>query len=77
MDVIESFKSLMDYIVVPLALAIWWGIKKHVLRLEKLEDRTVQAEKAIAVMECQLSDIRRDIDEIKLGIQKLLEKLCR
>jgi hypothetical protein len=75
MDVFAGLKDVYDYLVAPIVIGAWWGFKRHIRRFEKLEQRTVEAEKAILVIESQMSDIRKDIDEIKAGINKLVDKL--
>lgn len=76
MDVWDGIKTLVNWVIVPCFAGLWFFLKKHINRSEILEKRLVDAEKAILVMESQMSDIRKDIDEIKLGINKLVDKIC-
>lgn len=75
MDLLAEVKGIYDYLIVPLIAGAWWGFKRHIRRFESLEQRIVAAEKGLLVMESQMSDIRKDIDEIKHGINKLIDKL--
>lgn len=75
MEIMDALKHLWDFIIAPLAIGIWWFFKKHITRIDGLEQRVVTAEKAILVMESQMRDISKDIDEIKAGINKLVDKL--
>ncbi len=75
MDFMDGIKHIWDYIIVPLAIGVWWFFKKHITRIDGLEHRVITAEKAILVMESQMRDISKDIDEIKSGINKLIDKL--
>lgn len=77
MEIVDGFKALVNYILLPCFAGLLFFVRKHISRIEDLEKRAIESEKDLAVMESQMSDIRRDIDEIKAGIQKLVDKLCR
>lgn len=44
-------------------------------RLEQVEVRLHKTEKDIAVIESQINDLGKDIEEIKTGINRLIDKL--
>lgn len=73
----DIFKTIIAFVSMPIVGIMSYFIKKHIDKLEDLDKRTTSAEKSILVIQSQMSDIRQDIDEIKVGIQKLVDKLCQ
>lgn len=49
----------------------WWMHKKHELRLDRLEMRTSEIEKAIIEIKTEFRFISRDIKEIKEMLVKI------
>lgn len=75
MELLDNLGHLWNYVIFPTIIGMWWFFKKHIVRIDGIEQRIVSSEKAIVVLESQMKDISKDIDEIKAGINKLIDKL--
>ncbi len=75
MDIPEVFRSLGNFVMVPLVGALAFFGKSQLSRIDEHEKRLMESEKDIAVIESQLEDTAKDIEEIKLGINRLIDKL--
>lgn len=70
----EVITLLLKYAVAPLAVVVWYMLKKHDDRLDQLEKRTNNMEKVIAKIETEIHFIGRDIKEIKTILNRLIDK---
>lgn len=75
--IVEALKFLVNLILLPIIGFGGFLLRKHVTRIDELDKRVLELEKDLAVMESQLQDIKCDIVEIKNGINKLVDRLCR
>lgn len=75
MDLVELF---LRYAIIPLATVIctlgWFMIKKQDFRIDNLEKRTNDIEKAVIEIQTEFKYVSRDIKEIKTMISKLSDK---
>ena len=61
----DIIKTLLQYLMVPLVALGTYMFKKQDKRIEQLEHRTNEIEKAMAEIRTELRFISRDIAEIK------------
>ncbi len=74
MELGQLIEIILKYALVPLFTVSWYMFKKHESRLEHLEKRTTDTEKAIIEIRTEFKFISRDIKEIKEMITKMLDK---
>ena len=74
MELSDFFKLFLQYGLVPLVALGWYMFKKQDTRLENLEMRTSETEKAIIEIKTEFKFISRDIKEIKDILIKLSER---
>ena len=72
LETMDIIKYSLNFIAVPLFAAVWWGFKKHMIRVDGIDKRLTDNERDIAVIEAQMLNIKEDISEIKYGINNLL-----
>lgn len=66
----DVIKTLLSYLMIPLAALGTYMFKKQDSRIEQLEFRTNEMEKAMAEIKTELRFISRDIAEIKVLVSK-------
>lgn len=66
----DIVKTLLGYLMIPLAALGTYMFKKQETRIEQLELRTTEMEKAMAEIKTELRFISRDIAEIKVLVSK-------
>lgn len=71
----EFIKGSMNWIILPLLGSIAYFFRKYVTRVEHLETRINKMEIRMAVVEANIAHMREDIQEIKNGVDKILDKL--
>lgn len=70
----DLFKSLLQWLLLPLIAALGYFFKTANRRIHKLEDDMISSKTRIAVIESKIDDIREDIKDIKRGVDKLVER---
>lgn len=74
MELVEILKLFLQYALVPLATVGWYMFKKQDTRLDNLEKRTSETEKAVIEIKTEFKYVSRDIKDIKNMVTKLSEK---
>ncbi len=70
----EVLTLVLQYAVAPLAVLGWFMFKKQDMRIDNLERRTNDLDRAIAKIETELQYISRDIKDIKSSLDRLIDK---
>lgn len=77
MDEQNLWYFIKEWMVLPVIGAFAYFIKKYFSRVESAEQRIFQLEIRQAVLDTQISEMKKDIVEIKAGIDKLVAKLIK
>ncbi len=71
---ITDILKVLAVVLSPVGALLVWLLKKHHMKVENLAQRVTDVEKASAITQVMLDNIRDDIREIKMGIEKILDK---
>lgn len=71
----DTWDLIKNFILIPVLSAIAWFGKQQFNKLQSQEQRIIDTEREIAVIKSQMDAIHKDIDEIKTGINRLVDKL--
>lgn len=74
MEIWPLLKGAVDWVIIPFAAVTWFFIQSHIKRVEAIERQGNENKEDIKVLKAQFLNLKEDIDEIKLGIHKLLER---
>lgn len=77
MDIVDSAKAVYDIIVIPVIGIVGFILRQHISTVKELEVRGINNSSDIKVLQSQLEKLEKDIDEIKEGINKLLDRSMR
>ncbi len=77
MDLGDIFPAVVSALLMAGFGAIGFYRKKNIASIETLERRVTDVEKNILVLNSQMNDIKKDIDEIKEGVNRLVDRLCQ
>jgi chaperonin cofactor prefoldin len=71
----EVVKAAVQWLVLPLVGAIAYFFRKYIQRVENVEKRISEMEIRMAVVENNIAHMRKDIEGIKKGVDKILDRL--
>ncbi len=74
MELSKFLELFLQYALVPLATVGWYMFKKQDTRLDNLEKRTTETEKAVIEIKTSFKYVAEDIKEIKQMVSKISDK---
>ena len=77
MELWDGIKIVGNWIIIALIGIMGYFGKTVMARIDDLEVSSTDQDKEIAVIKSRMKDIESDIKEIKEGINKLIDRLCR
>lgn len=75
MELWDLAKGFMQWLVLPILGSFAYFIRKYISKVEQVEIEMSQMKVKQAVLESQIDDIKQDIRDIKVGIDKLLDRI--
>ena len=70
----DLIKSLMNWVIVPVIGFLGWNYKKHVEKIDELEDQLHTMRIENAVIKTELHNITKILDELKVMVNLLLKQ---
>ncbi len=74
METWDLIKQLMNWIIVPVIGFLGWNYKKHVEKIDELEDQLNTMRIENAVIKTELHNITKMLDELKAMVNLLLKQ---
>lgn len=74
MDTWELIKEFITYAIYPALLVIAFFMRRHIARVDKVEEAVNVQNTRLAVVESKVDDIRNDVRDIKQNVQRLVER---
>lgn len=73
-NVWDAIKALMNWIVIPILGFLSWNYKKHVEKIDMLEEELQEMKVENAVIKTELVNITKILDELKDMVHVLLNR---
>ena len=74
-DIWEVIKAIVQWLVLPLVMTVAFFSRKYMQRIELVEKRINEMEIRMALVENNLTHIRNEVEEIKKGVDKILDRI--
>ncbi len=74
METWDLLKQLMNWVIVPVIGFLGWNYKKHVEKIDELEQQIHSMKVENAIIKTELHNITKMLDELKVMVNLLLKQ---